>query len=89
MPTVVRSTHADHRAEHACRPSCGARMPTVVRSTQADRRAEHAPVTGVEEDQPTARPSLVQLPGRVPWARDVVAAMDEYARDRGETVHAG
>jgi hypothetical protein len=29
----TESTHADRRAEHACRPSCGARMPTVVRDT--------------------------------------------------------
>ena len=27
-PTVVRSTQADPRAEHATRPSCGARKPT-------------------------------------------------------------
>src|SRR4051794_3965535 len=33
QPTVVRSTHADRRAEHGCRPSCGARRVPIVRAT--------------------------------------------------------
>ena len=55
MPTVVRSTLNDRRAEHVCRPSCGARRPAAVRDatrtrTDSSELLERTVVDGLSVD---------------------------------------
>jgi len=42
----------------------------------------------IQDDEPAARPGMVQLPGSVQRPKDVVAAVDQYGEDAGQAVYA-